>query len=83
MASLLSTKEAAEKLSVSERRVLALITLGRLPAQKVGRDWIIDESSLDLVAERKPGRPKKEAEENKAQTSSAKKSAAKKAKTKK
>jgi hypothetical protein len=31
----------------------------RLPAQRWGRDWFIAESDLALVADRKPGRPKK------------------------
>ena len=53
----LTTKEAAGRLGVSVRRVQALIAAGRLPAQKIGRDWIIPEHALLAVAERKPGRP--------------------------
>lgn len=56
---LLTTSEAAERLEVSRRRVLALIDAGRLPAQKFGRDYMIDESDLKLVEDRKPGRPRK------------------------
>jgi excisionase family DNA binding protein len=56
---LLTTKEVSEKLKVSVRRVHALIQDGRLPAQKYGRDYLIDEKDLKLVAERKPGRPRK------------------------
>jgi excisionase family DNA binding protein len=55
---LITTNEAAVKLNVSRRRVLALITDERLPAQKMGRDYFIEEADLKLVAERKPGRPK-------------------------
>jgi len=56
---LLTTKEVAEKLGVSVRRVHALIQAERLPAQKFGRDYLIKENDLKLVAERKPGRPRK------------------------
>jgi excisionase family DNA binding protein len=57
---LLTTKEAAEKLSVSVRRVQAMITDGSLPASKLGRDYVIKKSDLKLVQDRKPGRPPKE-----------------------
>ncbi len=56
---LLTTKETAEKLGVSIRRVQAMITDGSLPATKLGRDYIIKESDLELVKDRKPGRPAK------------------------
>ncbi|MBA3334548.1 MAG: helix-turn-helix domain-containing protein [Acidobacteria bacterium] len=56
---LITTKEAAEKLGVSMRRVTALIKDGRLPSQQVGREHLIKESDLELVRERKPGRPPK------------------------
>lgn len=54
---LLSATEAAERLGVTANRVRALIAAKRLPAQKVGRDYVIQERDLALVAERKPGRP--------------------------
>ncbi len=54
---LLSTSEAADKLKVSVQRVHQFIAEGRLPAQKVGRDYVIDGNDLRLVAERKTGRP--------------------------
>jgi excisionase family DNA binding protein len=56
---LISTKEAAEKLGISVIRVQQLIWGKRLPAQKIGRDYIIDEKDLKLVEVRKPGRPKR------------------------
>jgi len=56
---LLSVKEAAVELGVNRQRVQALITSGRLPAQKVGSYYIIRESDLELVRERKQGRPPK------------------------
>jgi excisionase family DNA binding protein len=57
---LLSVSEAAAKLDISRWRINQLITGGRLPAQKVGRAYVIKESDLELVKERKPGRPTKE-----------------------
>src|SRR5437763_16716350 len=56
---LLSTTEAAKRLGVTVARVQALIWKGRLPAQKVGRDYVIQEEDLKLVENRKPGRPPK------------------------
>ena len=55
----LTTKQAAEKLGITPRRVQALIEAERLPAQKFGRDYMIREKDLKLVEERKVGRPKK------------------------
>lgn len=57
--SVLPTAEAAKKLSVTPGRVRAMIAAGRLPAKKVGRDYIIDSKDLALVRNRKPGRPRK------------------------
>ena len=54
---LLTTKEAAKILEVSQRRVQALVTAGRLPAVKMGGVYLIKEKDLKLVANRKPGRP--------------------------
>jgi excisionase family DNA binding protein len=59
MESLLTTGQAAERLGVSERRVRAMIKAGRLPSQRIGRDHLIREEDLKLVANRKPGRPRK------------------------
>ena len=56
---LIGTKEAAERLEISQQRIQALIKGDRLPAQKVGRDWLIEEKDLELVKNRKPGRPPK------------------------
>lgn len=53
----LTTTEAAERLGVSPRRVLALITAGRLRARKVGRDWQISPRALAEVQVRTAGRP--------------------------
>ena len=55
----LTTKQVAEKLGITPRRVQALIEVGKLPAQKIGRDYLINERDLKLVEVRKVGRPKK------------------------
>jgi excisionase family DNA binding protein len=60
---LLTTKEAALKLGVSVLRVQQLIWDGRLPAEKMGRDYFIKEEDLKLVEDRKPGRPRKPQDE--------------------
>jgi excisionase family DNA binding protein len=55
----LTTKQAAERLDVSDQRVRALIAAGRLKAAKFGNAHVID--ARDLAAfellERKGGRP--------------------------
>jgi excisionase family DNA binding protein len=56
---LLTTPEAAARLGVTVTRVQQLIAAGRLPAEKMGRDYFIKESDLKLVADRRPGRPPK------------------------
>jgi len=59
---LLNTSEAANALGVSVRRVRQLIDEEKLSAQKVGRDYAIQESALATVktygkAGRPPGKP--------------------------
>ena len=56
----ITTREAAQRLEVTPRQVRAMIHAGRLPAQKVGRDWLIRPDDLDLVKDRKPEPPKQE-----------------------
>ena len=56
---LISVTEAAKQLGVIRQRVLQLIDAGRLPATKVGSTYVIKETDLDLVKDRKPGRPPK------------------------
>jgi len=58
---LIGTAEAAKRLGVTQDRVRALIRAERLPAQKLGRDYIISSEDLALVKNRKPGRPRKTA----------------------
>ncbi len=55
---LLTIKEASKKLQITVRRVHQLIVAGRLPARKLGSQYVIKESDLKLVADRKPGRPR-------------------------
>jgi len=56
----LTTKQVAERLGITARRVQVLIEAGRLPAQKFGRDYQIREKNLKLVENRKRGRPRKD-----------------------
>lgn len=59
MSDYLTTKEAAENLGVSVRRVQELTKSGRLPSSKFGRALMIKEEDLELVRERTAGRPPK------------------------
>lgn len=61
---LLTTREVAERLNISMRRVRALIENGQLPSKQYGRDHLINESDLKLVEDRKPGRPPKNESKN-------------------
>lgn len=57
-----TTKEAADFLQVSQRRITALIQSGTLEAEKKGPLWFIDEDSLVRYAstvKKQGGRPKK------------------------
>ncbi|MBA4121481.1 MAG: helix-turn-helix domain-containing protein [Acidobacteria bacterium] len=57
---LLSVKDAAAALDLSEQRIKQLIYEGRLWAEKIGNQWIIVESDLEAVRDRQTGRPAKE-----------------------
>ena len=54
-------QEAANRLGVSPRRVRQMIADRRLPAQRIGRAWAIDEVALDRTASRPAHRPWKPA----------------------
>jgi excisionase family DNA binding protein len=57
---LLTTKEVAVKLGLSAIRVRELIRAGKIQAQQVGRDWVIEEAALENVTVYgKAGRPPK------------------------
>ena len=59
MTNLIPVSKAAALLGVTPRRVQALITSGKLPAQRIGRDYLIDPGDLELLERRPSGRPKK------------------------
>lgn len=62
-AKLLSTKEAAEKLGISQRRVQKMIEDEQIVATLVGSRYVISESDLaGVVVYGESGRPKKQAE---------------------
>jgi excisionase family DNA binding protein len=48
-----STKEAAEKLGLSQEQVRLLARKGAIPAKRLGHDWVI--LSLDYARQRKNG----------------------------
>jgi excisionase family DNA binding protein len=62
MAKMLTPQDVANALQISVYRVHQLIRAGRLPATAYSRFYLIDEADVALVAERKPGRPRKDAE---------------------
>ena len=47
-----STKEAAQKLGLSQNQVRYLLTKGEIKGKKLGRDWVV--LSLDYKRKRKP-----------------------------
>jgi len=55
---MITTAQAATILRVSRSRILKLINAKRLPAEKLGRDWLIRPDDLELVKVRRPGRPR-------------------------
>jgi excisionase family DNA binding protein len=59
----LTTKQTAERLGITPARVRRLILDGVIKANKVGRDNFVSESEVKRLesANRKPGRPPKEA----------------------
>lgn len=58
---LITTTEAAEKLGLTVRAIQKMIEVGRLPAQKVGRDYLIAPDALESIPKQAPGRPPKQA----------------------
>ncbi len=59
MRDFLTTRESAEILGISDARVRQLIYAGRLPSEKIGQMNLIKKEDLELVRERKVGRPAK------------------------
>ena len=58
---MLTTQQAAELLEVSRKMVQSLIKRGRLPAEKIGRDWMIRREDVDRHERGKPGPKPKQA----------------------
>lgn len=58
MVDVMPIPEVARELDVSERRVLALIHAGQLPASRIGRPWIVERRAVDefLRMRRRHGR---------------------------
>lgn len=57
---MIGTAEAAKRVGLSQRRIVALIHDGTLLAERVGGVWIVDEDSLSaLKVYGRAGRPKK------------------------
>lgn len=56
---MLSVKESARELGVSPARVRQLIASNAIEATKVGRSWVVSETSVQARLERRPspGRP--------------------------
>ena len=46
---LLGTTEVAKRLKVTPRRVVAMIASGKIKAERVGRDYIIEEGALEGI----------------------------------
>lgn len=57
-----TVKEASETLGVTVGRVHQFINSGRLPAEKLGFQYVIKKDDVKRVEQRKPGRPKNKAE---------------------
>jgi excisionase family DNA binding protein len=53
MNAFVTTRQAAERLGVSDSRIRQLILDGKLAAVKAGRDWLIKASDLRLMEKRK------------------------------
>lgn len=67
---LLNTEEVARRLKITRQHASALIREGKLPATKIGRDWVVNSNDLP-VAEKRPkrGRPAKQTTKRKKATS--------------
>lgn len=54
MSSLLTVRETASRLSLSESKVYKMIDSGELPVQRIGRAVRVPESAVNFLAEPKP-----------------------------
>ena len=55
----LSIAEAAKRMNISRQRLTVLVKEGRVPARKFGKQYFVQAAELNLLVERKIGRPKK------------------------
>lgn len=55
---LVGTTKAAELLGVSENRIRQLINSGQLPAERIGRTFVIRRRDVEAFAALPPGRPR-------------------------
>ena len=58
MANKLTTTEAANFLGVSRSWLRRLLRDGKLKGERMGRDWMIDPVDLELLKQKKTGRPR-------------------------
>jgi excisionase family DNA binding protein len=58
MAKLITAAEAGGALGVTRHRIIALISAGRLPAEKMGMQYLIKPADLAKVRDGKRGRPR-------------------------
>jgi excisionase family DNA binding protein len=61
---LLTTAEVADRLGLTVRAIQKMIEAGRLPAQKVGRDYLIAPDALKDIPKQAAGRPPKQKAED-------------------
>jgi excisionase family DNA binding protein len=54
MSSLLTVRETASRLSLSESKVYKMIDSGELPVQRIGRAVRVPESAVNFLAEPNP-----------------------------
>lgn len=59
MGILVTTKDVASELGVSETRIRQLLLGGRLKGRKFGNEWRIHPKDIEAVRHRTPGRPRK------------------------
>ena len=61
MSKKLTTKQLASEVGLTYNRINQMITGGDILAEKVGRDYLIDDSYIEIIKNRpeKRGRPKK------------------------
>lgn len=59
MGTQITTSEAAARLGLTVRAIQKMIEAGRLSAQKIGRDYLIDSAALESIPKQAAGRPPK------------------------